>query len=222
MSTSFFKLKRVSKSLVVSLRKTRAVFKDPRGTLVLPSVLGYLDRNQISTETANSVRVVSGSAPINHLVDFDKQLRGASLSASRVNADSFIFNLFFLNTALRSPLVFKYLLYKQSSQLNKSSYDLTKYNSDLILKNLELFYFGSRLNILQSSNLNQSLVFNFSLRRRMLKLFTFRKFSTVVTVWYYNMLVRFFEFCTGRKVYIKLNPFIEKSLRLTDQIQCGI
>ena len=222
MSTSFFKLKRVSKSLVVSLRKTRAVFKDPRGTLVLPSVLGYLDRNQISTETANSVRVVSGSAPINHLVDFDKQLRGASLSASRVNADSFIFNLFFLNTALRSPLVFKYLLYKQSSQLNKSSYDLTKYNSDLILKNLELFYFGSRLNILQSSNLNQSLVFNFSLRRRMLKLFTFRKFSTVVTVWYYNMLVRFFEFCTGRKVYIKLNPFIEKSLRLTDQIQCRI
>jgi hypothetical protein len=36
------------------------------------------------------------------------------------------------------------------------------------------------------------------------------------------MLVRFVEFCTGRKVYIKLNPFVEKTLLLVDQIQCKI
>lgn len=34
------------------------------------------------------------------------------------------------------------------------------------------------------------------------------------------MLVRFMSHCTGRRVYLKLNPHVENSLTFADQAQC--
>ena len=39
-------------------------------------------------------------------------------------------------------------------------------------------------------------------------------------MYFYRTLVNFMEFYTGKKVYIKLNPFIENSLTYSDLARC--
>ena len=183
------------------------------------STLNTINRNLIN-DTAK-VHAANNLAPN---LKFSEQSvnRGVFTSKYTLNFDfeQVLFNLFFLNTLIKNPVMLKYILYKVTTQLHKASYDITLTTIKPILLNLEKFYFGSRWDYLKSSNLYPLPSFNYSIQRRLISLFTFRRFSTYTSIWYLNMLVRFVEFCTGRKVYIKLNPFIEKSLLLTDQIQC--
>lgn len=179
----------------------------------------YLNRNVVSKSTEVSLISKQDS-----MISSENVQRSRSLTNTGdfVNPVSLLFNLFFLSGSLRNTLVFKYVLFRRSLQLNLSDYNLTNQVISPLIHNLELFYFGSRLNMLTNSNLYSAPSFSFSLRRRLIKLFTFRKFSTTTAIWYYNMLIRFIEFCTGRKVYIKLNPFVEKSLVLVDHVQCRL
>jgi hypothetical protein len=41
-------------------------------------------------------------------------------------------------------------------------------------------------------------------------------------MWYYTMLVRFMESCSGKKVYIKFNPFLENYLTFSDLARCSV
>jgi ribosomal protein S3 len=41
-------------------------------------------------------------------------------------------------------------------------------------------------------------------------------------MWYYNMLIRFIENCSGKKVYMKFNPFVENSLSFSDLARCDL
>jgi hypothetical protein len=46
------------------------------------------------------------------------------------------------------------------------------------------------------------------------------KYLPQTTLYFYKTLVNFIEFLTGRKVFIKLNPFIENSLTYLDLSRC--
>lgn len=129
-------------------------------------------------------------------------------------------NLFFLNNSLNNTLLFKYLLVKSSEFTNLPNYYLRRSLVSVILHNLETMHFGSRLQLLRNSNISPTPVLNVTIKRRLLKFFTMRKFSIKISFWYFNMLVRFIEYCTGRKVYLQLNPHIENSLTLVDEAQC--
>lgn len=129
-------------------------------------------------------------------------------------------NLFFLNNSLDNKTLFKYLLVKVAEFANLPNYLLRRNLVEAILHNLETSHFGSRLQLLRSSNISPAPIFNVTIKRRLLKFFTMRKFSIKISFWYFNMLVRFMEYCTGRKVHLQLNPHIENSLTLLDEAQC--
>jgi len=71
------------------------------------------------------------------------------------------------------------------------------------LQSLNDHYFSTRLNLFHSTNLWPSPFFNFTLKRKILKIFSFNKFLPNVTMWYYNILIRFMESCTGKKIFLK-------------------
>lgn len=83
-------------------------------------------------------------------------------------------------------------------------------------------FFNNRVNIYNTSNIVPKEHFSFHIKRKLLKLFKFHKFSQNVVMWYYNMLIRFMEFCSGKKVYIKFNPFLENYLSFSDLARCSV
>ena len=56
----------------------------------------------------------------------------------------------------------------------------------------------------------------------MLKIFNYSKFPTITTIWHYNTLVRFLEFCSGKKVFIKFFNFLITNLTFSEKAQCLI
>lgn len=69
-------------------------------------------------------------------------------------------------------------------------------------------------------NLNPAPAFSYEIRRRLVKSFAVSRFTPKVTPWYLTNLVRFIEHCSGRKVSVKLNPFLVNSLTFTDRAKC--
>jgi len=99
---------------------------------------------------------------------------------------------------------------------------LTKTTLNPILLDLNKFTFSTRIGFYQNSNLWPSSSFKYSVKRKLMKLFTYNKFLPNVTMWYYNTLVKFIEYSTGKKVYLKFNPFIENSLTYSDLARCSL
>jgi len=97
-------------------------------------------------------------------------------------ANYLISNLFFLNQILTSKFLFKYVLIQLNSNLNNSSYSLMTNTMKTLLPSLELFYFGTRFEILKMTNLITTHVFNYTIKRRLLKLFIFRRFAPKIAV----------------------------------------
>lgn len=127
--------------------------------------------------------------------------------------------LFFKNANLAS-YVFKFsLLFKYFFVLHPS---LVTSNTSVLLLNISNSRSLLSSNILTRSNVLPFHTFNYSLRRRVLKAFTYDTFSPNVTMWYYNTIIRFIEHCSGKKVYLKLNPFIENSLTFKDLARSAI
>ena len=83
-------------------------------------------------------------------------------------------------------------------------------------------FFNNRVNMYNTSNLVPREHFSASIKRKLLKLFKFHRFSKNVVMWYYSMLIRFMEFCSGKKIYIKFNPFLENYLTFTDLARCSV
>lgn len=82
--------------------------------------------------------------------------------------------------------------------------------------------FSSRANLFNLSNLSPRSVFKSFIFKKLLKLFKYYKFSTNIVMWYHTFLIRFVEFCTGRKAYLRFNPFLENSLTFLDLARCAL
>ena len=70
------------------------------------------------------------------------------------------------------------------------------------------------------SNLLPSLPIRFVIYRRILRVVGFSKFVPNVIPYYHYTLVQFLEVMSGKRVYIKFNPFIENSLTFLDLSRC--
>jgi len=46
------------------------------------------------------------------------------------------------------------------------------------------------------------------------------KYLPQTTIYFYKTLINFMEYFTGKKIYLKLNPFIENSLSYLDTSRC--
>jgi len=76
--------------------------------------------------------------------------------------------------------------------------------------------------LVKNTDLNPAPAFKYEIRRRLVKSFAVSKFTPKVTPWYLTNLVRFIEYCSGRKVSVRLDPFIANSLTFTDKAKCHI
>ena len=128
---------------------------------------------------------------------------------------------FTANVSVNSLLTkFLYLDTSLSELAKPSRIKLT--DSRLIASDLDSAAFSSRRSILSRTNVVPSPVFTYTLKRKLLRILSFHKFSLNVTLWYYNTLVRFIEACSGKKTFIKFNPFIENALAFEDLARCNL
>ena len=125
-----------------------------------------------------------------------------------------------INQLYNNPLLFKYLFFNNGNRNNNIHSFFSKTSVSHVLKDLTRFNFSSRLTFYQNSNMWPASIFKYAVRRKILKVFTYNKFLPNVTMWYYNTLIRFMENCSGKKVYLKFNPFIENSLTFSDLARC--
>lgn len=133
-----------------------------------------------------------------------------------------MYNINLTQLILTNKVLYKYLAFNHN---DSSTWTLSRTNY-LALKSisadLSQTHFNSRVTAYSCSNILPSQFFKYSIKRKLFKLFKFHKFSVNVVMWYYNMLVRFIENCSGKKVYLKFNPFIENSLTFTDIARCNL
>ena len=114
------------------------------------------------------------------------------------------------------PLFFKYIMFKNNS-LNKLPHSIF-FNK--IINYTNEYFFYSKHSYSHSNNLIPNESFSFILKKKMIKIFNYSKFPTITTIWHYNSLIRFLEFCSGKKVYIKLNTFLNNNLNFNEKSQC--
>ena len=115
------------------------------------------------------------------------------------------------------PLFFKYFFYFITKTTNKLFKVLSLLENNLYLKD---FFFYSENNSIFSNNILPNSKFNYVLKKKMLKIFNYSKFPTITTIWHYNTLIRFLEFCSGKKVFIKFFNFLITNLSFSEKAQC--
>lgn len=143
---------------------------------------------------------------LNHLCAEDKPLLG------KVSMGLLYTNPLFMKTALTYNFFFKYVT-------TRSLFQRKAFNNTSLLELNQLFHPYSTPSK-HVTNLAVSSSFTYELQRRLVKSFESSRWSAKVSPWYLNTLVRFMEHCSGKKVLLKLNPFIENSLTYTDLAKC--
>ena len=216
-STSSFSQRANSRSHLIGLR-TKTILNRNFSTLTF-----FKKRPNLTIFKTKTKKKLTNL--LNLLINFEQPIwnsKSKLLIETRTTKNSFKNNfadLFFTNTNLlgyvfTNSLLFKYLF--SSVLLNP------KFSSSTLVLNLNNSLFSGSNSLFQKSNLLPSHVFNYKLKRRVLKAFTYDTFSPNVTMWYYHTIIRFVENCTGKKVYLKFNPFIENSLTFNDLSRCYI
>jgi len=126
------------------------------------------------------------------------------------------FDHFSVKNLLDTPTLFKFIMSTGGIR------SLTTNNFSMITSSINKYSFNSRVNIFKSSNIYPSTSLNFTIKRKVLKIFSYNKFSPNITMWYYNTLIRFIENCSGKKCFLKFNPFIDNCLTFSDIARCNL
>ena len=127
----------------------------------------------------------------------------------KLNKLEAIFFIFF------NPILFKYTFFT-----DKKNYTIIHKSFKNILFTLVDSFFYSHNSNFKSTNLLPDLNFSFILKKKMLKIFSYSKFSITTVLWQYNTLLRFLEFCSGRKVCLKFFNFLGSTLNFSEKAQC--
>jgi len=153
------------------------------------------------------------------VTEFSNKILKAAVVPVSTSSFSGSHELFFNNISLLSYVFCNSLLFKYLYTL---PYNVSKINSSSLLMSLNNTLFSTTSSLFTKSNIVTFHTFEYNLRRRVLKAFTYDTFSPNVTMWYYHTIIRFIENCTGKKAFLKFNPFIENSLTFNDLSRCYI
>jgi hypothetical protein len=124
-----------------------------------------------------------------------------------------LFSFFFYN-----PIFFKFLIfnvnrddrYNFTNLIFSKSYNFILQKTANITKNVKLLL----------NNLFHNEHFEYNFNKILFKVFDHSKFGNDNILWHYQLLIRFLEYCSGRKVYFRIHPFIQNSLTFTEKMQC--
>ncbi len=131
------------------------------------------------------------------------------------------FNLF-LNLNYHELVVFFFfnpLFFKFFNRIFNNKFKLNYSN---LVKNINESIFFSKNNTFFLTNLLPVESFSFIFKKKILKVFNYSKFASITSIWHYNVLIRFFEFLTGKKVYFKIFNFLQNKLSMSEKSQCLI
>ena len=202
-------------------KKELKVFKSNLSENLINS---FLSKSGRLTRVSSQDSVIKNvNKNVNKNVDKNKDLINLNIhSPAMLDKNSIILkDLNNINLYFKSPLFYKYLLFKSFKSCVYSPVK-NKHNFDNLLLDFNKNFFNSRINLFTKSNILPSSLFKYTYKRRILKVLNFYKFSSNTVMWYYNMLIRFIENCSGKKVYMKFNPFVENSLSFSDLARCDL
>lgn len=180
----------------------------------------YYFNNNIKTKINSHTQIFNKNIIVNKFRTnsfYIYKFKSQHASTIKTTFTTFNFILFFYF----SPLLFKYLLTINLKKKNEKNI----FKRFSILKNLFFlkdFFFNSSNTHISANNLIPDLKFNYNFKKKMLKIFNYSKFPTITTIWHYNTLVRFLEFCSGKKVFIKFFNFLITNLTFGEKAQCLI
>ena len=143
--------------------------------------------------------------------------------AQKVNAvTSVLQDARFVDVVTTSSLLSKYLYFDTTLLRKRANNSPSPNFARTLNEGIDSMAFSTRQSVIAKSNIIPSQVFKYTVRRKLLRILSFHKFSLNVTLWYYNTLIRFIEACSGKKAYVKFNPFIENSLAFEDLARCSL
>lgn len=94
----------------------------------------------------------------------------------------------------------------------------------LLQKNLKIyinnFYFYSFNFNIFFFNIYKNNKFLLKIKKKIIKIFTYKKFDVISINWYNNSLLRFLENCSGKKILLKTFMFLNNNLNLNELILC--
>ena len=131
-------------------------------------------------------------------------------------------NVQILENLFSFPILYKFFFwnYKNMFQLSQSSINFTW--SRFIKKFSNNLNFTNSLNCIEYTNIVPLGLFKNSFKKRIIKTFSTDIYMPSTTIYFYKTLISFIEFHTGKRVYLKLNPFLEGSLSFKDSCRCSI
>lgn len=110
------------------------------------------------------------------------------------------------------PLFFKSsLIFNFSDFLINNVFNLYKLKTDLLFNKNTFFFYN---------NLIPCNCFNYIIKKKIIKTFDHGKISNNLATWYHETLIRFLENYSGKKVYLKIFPFLNNNLNFFEKAQC--
>jgi hypothetical protein len=177
--------------------------------------------NELKLSVSNNATVDSINQHPSHKTYQEKIKTDALLlnNNSRTNGpliNFFTFNEFFLIAA--TPLFYKFFSHKFKDLCNENR-DAGFVNF-LLNSKFKTFFFYSSMDNTNRSNLIPTNKFYYLFKKKIIKTFTYDKFTLLSAPFYTNSLVRFFEFCSGKKVAVRLYTFINSLLTYSEKALC--
>ena len=213
LSTVFYLLKKKKK--LKSLFNSKFIKKRQYKKLIKKIVKSTILQNIFSKKWKVNRQFNNLNKPIHYLSFVNNNLNPLPFSNKSINLNllnNLKKNVFIFKTSLKIETFLKYLY------LTLSSKPMFSFKTLPIL--LNNFFFSNRLTYLKKTNLIPLTYFNFCLQKKILKIVNFAKFRPNVVMWYYVTLVRFLESLTGKKIYLKVNPFLINELTFSDKARC--
>jgi len=139
-----------------------------------------------------------------------------SKNNSKSSNESFIFQNFeVLCALLLSPLFLKFIIFKSLNSVGRSF--RTMFYQLPTQANKYIFY--SKMGR-ENSNILPDKNFFFFVKKQVLKVFSYHKFSISATPWYFNTMIRFIEYCSGKKAHVRFFTLLTNYLNFYEKTRC--
>jgi hypothetical protein len=121
---------------------------------------------------------------------------------------------------MSNPLFFKYNFFFKTTLLKPTPNVASNFFFTQLLQYVTAALSYSKNNNSLQTNVVPALSFTHVLKKNILRLFNHRKFSTATTSWHYLTIIKFLEYCSGRKIYLNLSTFLDTALDAMEKSRC--
>lgn len=213
-----FQFKKIKNLNIFNILKKYSNFLFQNSDLLLSNVSTLLSStillNKQKIEKSNfSTSLVSWDNKQNS--SFFKTRKPIHTSAFSLQNPNFGSCLFFFK-----PLNFKFL----SNIRLLNDFSVLNFNLNFLYSTVEnqlknFFYFQN--DNLFKTNLMANYVLFHVIKKKILKMFNYDKFSPISTPFHIESIIRFFQYCTGKKILFKINPFLGSNLSYYEKARCA-